>query len=83
MPKALTLDAPAANALVYKVARNGLALRITPDVNAEVVTRPAAGAVALALPHLPRGGWTAVQIGEGATAQRGCIASQWLAPETP
>ncbi len=82
-PKALTLDAPGANARVYKVARDGLALRVTPDVNAEVVARPAAGAIALALPHTPRGGWTAVQIGDGATAQRGWIASQWLMPETP
>ena len=83
VPKALTLDPPGANARAYKVARDGLALRITPDVNAEVLRRPSAGTVALALPHMPRGGWTAVQIGDGVTAQRGWIPSQWLMPETP
>ena len=83
VPKALTLDGPAPGARLYKVAKNGLPLRITPDVNGEVVARPAAGDAALALPHPPRGGWTAVQLGDGASAPRGWISSQWLIPATP
>ena len=83
LPKALTLSPPAANARLYKVAANGLALRITPDVNAEVVARPAAGDTVLALPHAPRGGWSAVQLGDAAAAPRGWLPSQWLVPALP
>ena len=83
VPRALTLDGPGPGARVYKVARNGLPLRITPDVNAEVVARPEVGDLALALPHEPRGGWTAVQLGDGASAPRGWMSSQWLIPAIP
>lgn len=79
----LTLDGPGPHPKMFTVARNGLALRITPDMNAETVFRPAGGDAVAALPYAPRGGWTAVQLGEGAAAARGWMESQWLIPVSP
>lgn len=81
--KALTLGEAGPQAPVYKVAKSGLALRVTPDINAEVVSRPVVGALVFGLPTPTRGGWTAVQIGQGDAAPRGWISSQWLTPVTP
>lgn len=83
VPKALTLDAPTPNARRYRVAANGLALRATPDVNAGSLARPIVGDIVRALPHPPRGGWTAVQIGDADTATRGWLPTQWLVPAAP
>lgn len=83
LSKPLTLDGPGPHPRLFKVARSGLALRITPDMNAETVFRPAAGDAAAALPYAPRGGWTAVQLGKGAAAARGWMESQWLIPVSP
>lgn len=78
--QALTLGQPGANAPMYRVAKGGLVLRLTPDVNAGVVARPAAGDLVVGLPYPTRGGWSAVQYGEGDGARRGWITSQWLLP---
>jgi len=65
------------------VAKGGLAIRMTADINAEVIARPAPGDLVVGLPHPTRGGWTAVQYGQGKAARRGWFSSQWLIPVTP
>ena len=82
-PKALTLDRAAADARKYRVAKGGLVLRITPDVNAEVVSRAAEGDTLALLPHPARGVWTAVQLGDGDSAKRGWVVSQALKNTAP
>ncbi len=64
----------------FRVSLDGLALRITPDVNAEVLANLIAGDTVLGLPQAPRGAWTAVQFGEGEQGKRGWVATQWLVP---
>ncbi len=61
----------------YRVAMNGLALRLTPDINAPIVAMLPEGLVVDALPQVPRGYWVAVQ----SDGQRGWVAAQWLIPE--
>jgi hypothetical protein len=82
-PKALTLDRAAADSRKYRVAKGGMVLRITPDVNAEVVSRAAEGDTLALLPHPARGIWTAVQLGDGDNAKRGWVVSQALKNVTP
>jgi pilus assembly protein CpaC len=55
-----------------------LALRVTPDVNAPVVTNLAEGQVVVGLAQSAQGYWTAVEAG----GKRGWAASQWLHPIT-
>lgn len=81
--KPLTLAAAAADARKFRIAMDGLALRITPDMNAEIVARLSQGDTVAALNQSPRGGWTAVQLGDGDAGRRGWVASQWLVPVTP
>jgi pilus assembly protein CpaC len=81
--KTLTLSAAAIDARRYRVAMDGLALRITPDINAEIVARLISGDTVAALSQPPRGGWTADQLDAGDTSHRGWVASQWLIPVTP
>ena len=80
---ALTLAAATPGARKYRIAMDGLAVHITPDMNAEVVTRLLRGDTVAALDQSPRGGWTAIQFGDGDTSPRGWVASQWLVPVTP
>ena len=82
-PKALTLDRAAADARKYRVSKGGLVLRITPDVNGEVVSRAAEGDTLALLPYPARGIWTAVQLGDGEGAKRGWVVSQALKNTTP
>lgn len=82
-PRVLTLQPGSAQdpaARHYRVGLDGLALRITPDVNAEVLANLIAGDTVLALPQAPRGAWTAVQFGESGEGKRGWVATQWLVP---
>ncbi len=78
-PQSLTLaEEPAPPPRQYRVTLDGLALRMTPDVNADVLANLLAGDMVAALPQEPRGGWTAVQYGDGGGHKRGWVASQWL-----
>lgn len=81
--KALTLDAAAPDARNLRVAADGLAMRLTPEVNGEIVARLIAGDTVVVLPQGSRGAFTAVQLGQGDTMRRGWVASQWLVPVTP
>jgi pilus assembly protein CpaC len=81
--KPLTLDGPLPDARSFKVAKDGQTLRVTPDINGEVVGRPAMLDTVVGLPYAPRGVWMAVQWGTGESALRGWIESQWLIPATP
>jgi pilus assembly protein CpaC len=81
--KPLTLPGSASDSRKYRIAMDGLAIRITPDMNSEIVTRLSQGDTVAALNQPPRGGWTAVQLGEGESGRRGWVASQWLVPVTP
>jgi pilus assembly protein CpaC len=60
----------------FRVGLDRLALRVTPDVNAAVVTNLAAGDIVTALAQPARGHWIAVDAG----GKRGWTASQWLHP---
>lgn len=64
----------------FRVQLAGLALRQTPDINAGVVARGHRGDVVTALPQASQGGWTAVELGAGADARRGWVATEWLMP---
>lgn len=64
----------------YRVLLDGLALRTTPDTNAEVTANLLDGDVVVALAVEPHGRWTAVQFGDGEGATRGWAATQWLLP---
>lgn len=80
VPGALTLPPSAGPALPrsYRVGLQGLALRLTPDINSAIVMRLREGSTVLALPEPPRGAWTAVQTGPGADERRGWVATEWL-----
>jgi pilus assembly protein CpaC len=60
----------------FRVAMQRLALRVTPDINAPVVTNLAEGQVVVGLAQPAQGYWTAVE----ADGKRGWAASQWLHP---
>ncbi|HJV73496.1 MAG TPA: pilus assembly protein N-terminal domain-containing protein [Noviherbaspirillum sp.] len=60
----------------FRVDLDQLALRVTPDINAQIIQHLTAGQIVVALPQNPSGSWRAVQV-EGA---QGWVASQWLAP---
>jgi pilus assembly protein CpaC len=62
----------------FRVTMQRLALRVTPDVNAPVVTNLAEGQVVVGLAQSAQGYWTAVEAG----GKRGWAASQWLHPIT-
>ncbi len=80
-PRPLTLgSAPGAPARRFVVGLDGLALRMTPDVNSMVVLHLKEGRTVVALPQAPRGAWTAVQAGEGESRHQGWVPSQWLQP---
>jgi pilus assembly protein CpaC len=81
--KALTLDRANADARRYRVSKGGMVLRITPDVNGEVVSRATEGDTLALLPHPARGIWTAVQLGDGDNAKRGWVVSQALKNAAP
>ncbi len=86
VPRAVTASAgaPAApDRTRYLVGLNGLALRATPDINAGVVSNLRMGEMVVALPQPVRGGWTAVQAGEGDAVRRGWVSTQWLLPLAP
>ena len=72
-----SVEAGAPPAKRYRVNLDGLALRVTPDINAPIVEHLTGGAVVEALPQPPQGYWLAVQ----ANGKRGWAASQWLALE--
>ena len=61
----------------YQVLLDGLAMRVTPDINALAVLQLNSGSVVEALPEQPRGYWRAVQ----AAGKRGWVAMQWLMPQ--
>ncbi len=60
----------------YRVAFDGLALRVAPDINAALLQRLPFNSVVEALPQPLRFGWAAVQVGD----RRGWAQAQWLAP---
>jgi hypothetical protein len=62
------------NAKQFRVQVNNLALRVTPDINAQSVKKLLEGQTVDALPLPPLGNWTAVQV-DGVS---GWVASQWL-----
>ena len=63
----------------YRVQLNNLALRVTPDINAQSVKKLLEGQTVDALPIPPLGNWTAVQV-DGVS---GWVATQWLKPSRP
>lgn len=72
-----SVEAGAPPAKRYRVNLDGLALRVTPDINAPIVEHLTGGTVVEALPQPPKGYWLAVQ----ANGKRGWAASQWLVQE--
>jgi len=75
----LSTPAAASTAAVHRlrVTAERLALRVTPDINAPVLSQLRAGTVVQAQPQAQRGRWSAVQAGE----LRGWAASHWLVPD--
>lgn len=61
----------------YRVILNRLALRVAPDINADVVTHLSAGQSVRALDQPPRRQWMAVE----ADGMRGWVSGQWLKPD--
>jgi pilus assembly protein CpaC len=61
----------------YQVLLDGLAVRVTPDINALAVLQLNSGSVVEGLPEQPRGYWRAVQV----AGKRGWVATQWLMPQ--
>lgn len=61
----------------YRVTVQGLAMRVTPDVNSPVLQRLSKGEVVEALPQSPQGYWLPVETG----GKRGWVANQWLVQE--
>ena len=60
----------------YQVLLDGLALRVSPDINAAVVVQLNSGSVLEALPESQQGYWTAVQV----AGRRGWVPAQWILP---
>lgn len=71
---------PAAPPQRYRVQLAGLALRLTPDINAGIVARCRHGDQVVALAQTTQAGWTAVEYGSGSDAKRGWVATEWLIP---
>ena len=63
----------------YQVLLDGLALRVSPDINATVVVQLNRGSVLEALPESQQGYWTAVQV----AGRRGWVPAQWILPISP
>lgn len=61
----------------FRVNLNRLALRVAPDINADVIQKLASGTKVESLQQAPKGHWMAVQ----ADGKRGWVAAQWLVPE--
>ncbi|MDB5796838.1 MAG: ral secretion pathway protein [Paucimonas sp.] len=61
----------------FRVNLDGLALRVTPDINAALVERLPRNTIVEALPEPPQAYWLPVQ----ANGRRGWTARQWLVPE--
>ncbi|WP_263563967.1 pilus assembly protein N-terminal domain-containing protein [Paucibacter sp. DJ1R-11] len=87
LPQAALLSRAALDASrkPYRVQADKLALRLTPDVNAGVLTRAYRGERVQGLDLPPQGAWVAVQLEQagpqGQVVQRGWVLSQWLLPE--
>lgn len=63
-----------------RVLPEALALRLTPDVNAAVLSRSVRGDVVRRLSVPAQGAWLPVQVGSGAGGKRGWMLAQWLVP---
>lgn len=61
----------------HRVVLEALALRVAPDINAQVLQRLARGSLVEVLPQAPQAQFSAVQV----DGRRGWIESQWLFPE--
>ena len=79
-PALLSRAALDASRKPYLVQSEKLALRLTPDVNAGVLTRAYRGDQVQALDLPAQGAWMAVQLQQGQVLQRGWVLSQWLLP---
>lgn len=79
-PALLSRAALDASRKPYMVQSEKLALRLTPDVNAGVLTRAYRGEQVQALDLPAQGAWMAVQLQQGQVLQRGWVLSQWLLP---
>jgi len=79
-PALLSRAALDASRKPYVVQSEKLALRLTPDVNAGVLTRAYRGDQVQALDLPAQGAWMAVQLQQGQVLQRGWVLSQWLLP---
>lgn len=66
---------PAAGA--YRVILHRLAMRVAPDINADVVSHLSAGQQVRTLDQPPRRQWVAVEAG----GKRGWVSGQWLKPD--
>ena len=60
----------------YRVILDGLAMRVSPNINAMTVTQLNRGSVVEALPERAQGFWCAVQV----AGRRGWIPLQWVMP---
>lgn len=65
---------------LMRVLPEALALRLTPDVNAAVLSRSVRGDVVRRLSMPAQGAWLPVQVGSGASGKRGWMLAQWLVP---
>lgn len=73
--RAVTPTAASAGAAEqYRVVLKGLALRVSPDINAQAIRVLDENQLVQALPQAGSGNWIAVQAG----TQRGWVAAQWL-----
>jgi pilus assembly protein CpaC len=82
-PRPVTLRPEAAATVAstqqFRVQAQRLALRLTPDVNAGVITTLAHGELVHAVGGTSRGSWVAVSTGAD-NARWGWVPSQWLTP---
>lgn len=62
----------------FRVVLHRLALRVAPDINADVVSHLSAGQKVEKLDQAPKRQWIAIE----ADGKRGWVSGQWLTPET-
>jgi pilus assembly protein CpaC len=84
LPRPVTLQpsnvaSPAALSQQFRVQAQRLALRITPDVNAGVITTLSHGELVRAIPGASSGSWVAVSAGAD-DGRWGWVPHQWLTP---
>ncbi|HJV76630.1 MAG TPA: pilus assembly protein N-terminal domain-containing protein [Noviherbaspirillum sp.] len=74
LPSFTANKAPAAAYVNFRVSKDGLAMRLSPDVNAPLLLHLPENAIVERLPQASQNGWVPVQVG----ATRGWVLGQWL-----